>query len=465
MALECYLKARPSGVGRRGLEPCAATARSLDWNSDNQDELRAVLRPVTNSMDEPIVRVGWRKHRKPLLVAAVVVAVGVVLLVLRPTARTLRVPVENLTIRRVERGMFHDLVALRGRVTPRDIVFIDAQEGGRVERVLVQSGDVVEAGKTLVEFGNTDLQLQVIEREARLIEQINNLRSIEGQLAQTRVTNERSLADIDYNLVRLGRLATRRNILANNGATSREEQEGVQDELDHYRRLRPIVVEGNAVQEALRIKREPEIRDDLLKLQQDLVVARGKLDSLIVRAPVSGRVTSLDLKVGQISERGHRLAEITPDTGFKVVADIDEYFLGRVRLGQHAQLSFDGVPVTLTVARIYPAVSNGTFTADLDFQGSTPPSLHPGQSAQGELQLGESRPALILPAGPFLEQSGGSWVFVADPDGSSASRRNIKVGLRNPDQVEVLSGLAAGEQVIVSDYRGLEKVERLELQK
>ena len=82
---------------------------------------------------------------------------------------------------------------------------------------------------------------------------------------------------------------------------------------------------------------------------------------------------------------------------------------------------------------------------------------------QGRLSLGEDEPGLVLESGAFLEASGGDWVFVLDAGGSTAHRRRIKLGRRNAEQVEVLSGLAAGERVIVSDYTGLDRIDRIDL--
>jgi HlyD family secretion protein len=102
---------------------------------------------------------------------------------------------------------------------------------------------------------------------------------------------------------------------------------------------------------------------------------------------------------------------------------------------------------------------------DIAFEGAMPRGLLPGQALEGRLTLGGDRPALVLPAGAFLERTGGDWVMVAAANGTHADRRRIHVGRRSADQVEVLSGLKAGERVITSDYTGFEKVDRVVLAK
>jgi HlyD family secretion protein len=184
-----------------------------------------------------------------------------------------------------------------------------------------------------------------------------------------------------------------------------------------------------------------------------------------VRSPVSGRLTVMDLKIGENRNRGERLGEIAEDTGYKIAADVDEYYLGRVAVGQAAQADVHGRATRFTVTRIYPQVHGGQFTVDLAFDGPAPTDIVPGEAVHGRLSLGADRPGLVLPTGAFLEQTGGDWAFVLSPDGSHADRRSIKIGRRNSDQVEILSGLRPGDRVITSSYQGWEKLQRIDLSK
>jgi HlyD family secretion protein len=417
------------------------------------------------SMDRPRERKrAWRVWA----IGSASLALGAVVIhafVLSGAERTFRVDAQAVTVASVEKAVFRDVTAIRAAVVPRDIVILDAQEGGRVDRVLVQVGDIVTAGQTLVQFGNTDLQLQVIEREARLIEQVNNLRSIETGLEQARAANTRALEDIQYNISRLRRLGGRVRNLAASGATSTESSESLADELAYYQRVLPIAEETAKRQETLRLRRIPEIDDALQRLLLNLSIVRAKLDNLVVRAPVSGRLTGFDLRVGQNRDRGSRLAEIVPDTGFKLEAFVDEFYLGRLRADQKARVALSTEIHALRITRVDPQVRDGRIRIELEFDAAAPADLVSGQSMQGELQLGNDRPALVLPAGAFLENTGGRWIFLLDADGSSARRREIEIGRRSGEQVEVVRGLAAGDRVIVSSYQELTDAERIELRR
>lgn len=419
------------------------------------------------AMDSPIEPNLWT--RQPLAARIGVIAAGgiaallaLIALFLGDGARTLRVPAVQLTFGTVEQGVFRDLIPVRAKVVPRDTIYLDAVEGGRVERVLIQPGEMVEAGQRMIEFGNTNLQLQVIQQESQLNQAISQLQQNEIALEQNYAANARLLADIDYNILRLSRSLDRREALAAKGVVSVENRESVADELAHYKHMRPIQADSNRQQADLRTRLLPAIRDQLEKLRLNLEVVRSKLDNLIVRAPVAGRITHIDLKIGENRNPGQRLAEITPETGYKLSAEVDEFYLARVRADQISTVEFNGVPVRARVSRIYPQVNDGRFMIDLSFVDADPAGLVSGQALQGRLALGDDRPALVAPSGAFLERTGGDWVFVLTED-DVAERRRIKIGRRNSEQVEIAGGLAAGERIITSDYTGYERLDRIVL--
>jgi HlyD family secretion protein len=207
----------------------------------------------------------------------------------------------------------------------------------------------------------------------------------------------------------------------------------------------------------------PQIAAQLDKLHSDVEITRAKLASLLVRAPVAGRLTAMDLKIGESRNRGERLGELTPASGFKVVADVDEFYVGRVKPGSAATANIGDVDVPLLVERVYPQVRGGTITVDLKFASAAPATLAAGQAVQGRFSLGIASQATLLAAGPYLQETGGDFVFVLDQGGSRAVKRRIHVGRRNSEQLEVLAGLAPGEHVITSDYQGYGGIDLIDI--
>jgi HlyD family secretion protein len=418
-----------------------------------------------SGMDRKIAPSRWSAGAK--VAAAITAAVCVVLagveIFVNSGVQTLRMPVAQAAFAAVEQGIFHDLIPLRASVVPRETLYVDAVDGGRVDRVLVEAGDMVQQGQPIIELSNTNLALSVIQQESQLNQAISQLQQNEIALEQNKLSNERALAEVQYGLVRLKRSGTRRDNLVSRGLESAEQRDVIADELAYYQRLMPIQTDSNQRQANLRERLLPDIHRQLGILRGNLDVVHRTLDGLIVRAPVSGRVTAIDLKVGEHKDAGQRLAEVTPPNGMKLSADVDEFYLARVRMGQEASIDLHGTPVKVTVKRIYPQVHDGRFRVDFDFDGTTPADIVAGETAQGRLQLGDDSPARIVPVGPFLDRTGGDWIFVVAADGKSAERRRIKVGRRTAEQLEITSGLAVGERVMISDYAALEKTDRIVL--
>jgi HlyD family secretion protein len=450
---------------RQGLAARPAITRLKLLGFGNRQGQPILVVEMSVTMDRPIRRRGWRA-RLPLLAAlaagAVALAVTIGLL-LNAGSASVRIPADQVTVSTVQRGVFRDQVTLRAKVAPRDVFYLDALEGGQVLKVLAQGGDVVAEGQPLVQFRNTELELEVLDREGRLVESITQLQAYEKQLEDARVANAKAAARIEYDIVRLQRTAQRRDVLAAKGFTPRDQLEAVHDELAYNRKLLPLQVASNREQDELRRRQLPQIRAELASLQQSLKITRSKLDNLVLRAPVGGRLAAMDLKTGEIRNRGQRLGQIVPDTGFKLEAQIDEYYLDRVRTGLPGEVEANGRTYPVRLVRFDPQVKDSVFQGELVFVRDTPAGVLPGQALEGRLSLGGDRPALVLPAGGFLERTGGSWAMVVDRSGRRAQRRAIRIGRRNSEQVEVLGGLKAGERVITSDYTGFEKVERVDL--
>jgi HlyD family secretion protein len=421
-------------------------------------------------MDRPAPHNRWWPAHWPLaaqLGAAALAALIAILVALRlfvgAGEKTLRIPKAQLAVSTVAQGTFHDLIPLRAQVEPLQTLYVDAIDGGRIDRILIEAGDHVQQGQPLIELSNTNLALSVIQQESQLNQAMSQLQQNEIALEQNDLANDRALAEIEYNLIRLQRSDARRQGLAAAGATSKEDRDAVADELAYYRHLQPIQMASTKRQSDLRERLLPDIQRQLQNLRANLDIVQGKLAALIVRAPVAGVVTAIDLKVGELRNPGERLAEVTPESGMKLTADIDEFYRARVRPGQSATMEVDGTPMNATVHRVSPQVKNGQFSIDLEFAGKSLANLVAGETAQGRLQLGGDSQAVLLAVGAFLDRTGGDWVFVLAPDGRSARRRQIKVGRRTAEQLEILRGLAPGERVVTSDYTGLDRADRIVL--
>jgi HlyD family secretion protein len=416
-------------------------------------------------MDRVVEKTTWQKYRKPVTWGVTASLALLLFWYFKPDAgRVLRVQNDRIVVSAVSSGEFDDYIPVRGQVAPLKTVFLDAIEGGRVEAIYVEDGAQVEAGDLIIELSNTQLQLDVIAREAEVTEQLNNLRNTELSLEQNRLDHKRNLVDINYHIIRLGHEIERLTPLVEKDLMDDNSLERLQDEHDWYIARREITLESQETDERLQKVQMEQLRIAGAQLEKNLEVASRNMETLTVRAPVAGRLTAFDSEIGQALSRGVNIGQIDDPESFKVTANIDEYYLTRVDIEQTAAYSVGGTNFDLSVRKIYPQVKNGTFEVDLVFIDSEPDSIRRGQTLQLNLQLGSPSESLLIPNGAFYQDTGGNWVFVVTADGARAVKRNVRLGRRNLKFIEVLDGLEAGELVVTSPYTNYLDMDRLELQ-
>ena len=414
-------------------------------------------------MDRVVERKGLSNQVKIGLAAAGVVLLAVLFYLFAPSANSQTVDVSRLTISTAERGRFDDFLPLRARVEPLVTVYLDAVEGGRVEQRLVEDGAMVQQGQLLAVLSNSDLQLNVLARQTEVTQQINSMRSQELALSQTRLSNQRQVIEAELALQTARRQYELQRPLAERGFVPRRQMMDSQDAYEAARQRLALLRRTQATDERLQSSQLAQLRASTSALNQSLELARASLDSLNLRAPVAGQLTSFEIQVGQSFNRGQRLGQIDSAGRNKLRAQVDEFYLGRVAEGQIAAAEVAARPFRMRVSKIYPQVRNGQFRIDLVFEGPEPQQIQRGQTMSTKLTLGDSSRAVMIPNGAFFNDTGGNWIFVVDKNGSSAERRSVQLGRRNNDFIEVLDGLKPGERVITSPYSAFKERDRLTL--
>jgi HlyD family secretion protein len=407
------------------------------------------------AMDKVVVR---KRIDKRILIGGAAGALLVVLLVFwlfAPRADSMTVAKDRLSIATVESGTFEDFLPLRARVTPLVTVYLDAVEGGRVDKKLVEDGAQVTAGQLLAVLSNAELQLSTLEKQAEVEQQLNNMRSQELALTQSHNANLRDLNQAETDLAKARRQYDLYKPLSDKGFVSMKTYKDTKDDLDYQAKRLEILRQSISQTEALQVSQLKQLRAAAGSLNQSMGVAQSSLGQLAIKAPVTGQLSGFDIQLGQSLQQGERIGQVDSAGADKLQADVDEFYLGRVSVGQTASADVDGKTYRLKVAKVYPQVRNGQFQVDLVFIGPEPTGVQRGQTIQAKLTIGDSSKAVLIPNGAFFNDTGGNWVFVVDGRGNSATKRQVQLGRKNSDYIEVLGGLRPGERVITSSYSGL----------
>jgi HlyD family secretion protein len=375
--------------------------------------------------------------------------------------RALAVDASRLVIATVQKGTFAEFIPATALVAPRTTAYVDAIEGGQVAELLVEEGALVTRGQVLLKLQNTNLQLEVLGRQAQLMEQLDRLNSTILTFEQARLRHERDLIDVRAQVEQLTQRMERRQALRASGAVSQAELDELTIELARNHRLQESMLQAQQVDERFRIEQVGQLRDAVKTTRENLTMAGETLRSLAVRAPISGQLTALNAELGEAKAPGQRIGQIDETNEYKVEAGVDEFYLGRVQVGQAATALLEGQQRRLTVRKVYPQVRERLFRVDLAFEDAPTAALRRGQSMQVRIAASAAQEGLIAANGPHYDDTGGTWVFVLNASGTEARRRPVKFGRRTADQIEVVSGLAAGERIITSSYQPLRGFDRI----
>ena len=404
-------------------------------------------------MDRKIEKKFWTPKRVAFWSGiAVVVIVLVYMLFSVGSASRLNVDRDKLTISTVHKGSFQEFIPVDGTVTPVNTVYLDAIEGGVIKHIVRESGAMVSPGDTILTLSNSSLQLDVMNREAQLYDQINNVRNTRITIQQNSLNLRNQLADAQHQLAMAKPQYERDSLLFAKKLISEKEFQDSKVDYNLAMKKWNIAQVSFRQDSLLRTRQLTQLDESETRINRSLDAVEKILDNLVVTAPIKGQLSAPDLEIGQSINSGQRLGQVDVLNNYKARVNIDEHYLTRIDTGLVGTFDFNDRTYKMKITKVYPSVSNGQFQVDMAFEGDTPDGLKPGQTLQIRLALGSSSQALLLARGGFYQSSGGNWAYVLDSSGKYARRKNIQIGRQNPNYFEVLGGLKPGDKVITSSY-------------
>jgi HlyD family secretion protein len=281
-------------------------------------------------------------------------------------------------------------------------------------------------------------------------------------MEQTKLTLKGQLIELEYEFQNQKNLYERSKMLYQKKMISQQEFEQVQYQYEYLLKKRDLTIENLKQDSIFREIQIGQLENSLDRMTKNLTLLKQSLEnSLTVRAPISGQLTSLNAEIGQLKSNGTQLGQIDVLDSFKVRVSIDEHYISRINPGQKGEFDLSSGTFHLYIMKVYPEVKEGKFEVDMMFSEKTPPGIRRGQTLHIRLELGDLSEAILLPNGGFFQKTGGNWVYVVDKSESFAIKRNIRLGRKNPEYFEVLEGLQPGEKVITSSYENFGENDKL----
>ena len=376
----------------------------------------------------------------------------IIYLLVRDNTSTMRINPDTLTIATVTKGDFNDYIRLNGQVLPMTTIQISPQEGGVVQKIIVEEGTQVKAGDPILLLSNDNLDLQILNSEAELAEKENILRNTLISMEQQKLNLQQEQLQLQTEVKRCLRIYEAQRALYNDQLISREDYLRAEEDY-HLANNRLTLVKNRAYQDSLyRSVQIQQMQESLENMRLNMQMIRRRKENLTIKAPIDGEVGLLDVVLGQSIAQGTKIGQINDLTNYKIEAQIDEHYIDRVFAGLEATFDRQDEHYSAIIRKVYPEVRSGKFRADFKFVNEQPANIRSGQTYYLNLQLGQSEEAVLIPRGSFFQTTGGKWIYVLNEQGDRAIKREIRIRRQNPQFYEVIEGLQPGDKVITSSY-------------
>lgn len=366
---------------------------------------------------------------------------------------------DRVSIAEVQRGQFLVQVRGTGVLTSKHNQVLAANVDGRVERIEREAGAEVRQGDLLARIANPKLheQLSEVRWELEALKKENHADEVvlRGELANLRV--EARDAASNYELARMkveaeqtlvDRGIASRLTFEQTKVTAQQQKERIDSANERVRMMEERLAAMLAAHQA-RVR----------KMENAQSVIQQQVDDLLVHAPIDGVVQQMSLKLGQAVTSGTEVGRIAPHDNLVAVLDVQDYQASAIRVGQTVQIDAHGSAIRGKLARIEPTVNNGVVKVEVEILDQLPPDLRANQSVEGVIDVAQRPDALFVARPQMAKGNGRTAVFRVD--GDTAVRTPVEFGLVSTRNIEVVSGLKAGDRIIVSDSAAWENHERI----
>ena len=376
--------------------------------------------------------------------------------------RSLNISRSEITIKTVENDYFEDFIVFQAKVEPLNSMLLNVIEGGSIQEIFVENGDHVAKGQPLARLYNPNSELGYMTQETAMIEQINNLNKAKLDLRSQELNLAKDLVAIQHDYMDAKNLYELNEKLFAEEILSKNEWETTKENFRFQKERKNIIQQSIQKEKQANKIQVSQISQSQAIMYKSLDILRSNKKNFLVTAPLAGRLSSFEPVLGKNYAVGESIGKIDVMKGYKLIADVDEFYLEKVSEGQKGQIDYKGQVVKVVISKVIPEVKNGRFQVELNFTNNTILDLRQGLSFGVRLMLSEKAKTTVLSKGSFYGDTAGKWIFVVD--GKTATKRDIKTGRENPLYYEILSGLKPGEKVITSSYKDYQNVQILNLE-
>lgn len=413
-------------------------------------------------MDTKIVK---KKSKLKLILIIIVSALAVLVFgwYFLNQKKTFNVKLEDIQTDVVTKGKFEDMLMVTAQTQSLNSSLVNVLEGGAVKEIFAEDGQMLTKGQPIARVYNPNTEFNYLNQETGIMQQISQMRSSLLELKNQEFNQDKELlqSQNDYNTALQAYNLQKRLYDAEIG--KKTDYDMASQNLNYQKQRKQIVEKGSANEKTSRNSQFAAINNSINQMGKSLDILRSNKNNFLIMAPVSGRLSSFNISLGQNLTTGESIGKIDLMGGYKLIAKVDEYYINKLQVGIKGSLESNSKQYEVIISKILPEVKDGQFSVELNFIDAKIENLKIGMTFGVKLKLSADTQSMMIPKGNFYKDTNGKWIFVLK--NNKAEKRDISLGRENPMYYEVVSGLKAGETVITSDYSELKKYEILDIKK
>ncbi|WP_411812401.1 efflux RND transporter periplasmic adaptor subunit [Chryseobacterium scophthalmum] len=377
--------------------------------------------------------------------------------------KTFNVKLEDIQTDVVTKGKFEDMLMVTAQTQSLNSSLVNVLEGGAVKEIFAEDGQMLTKGQPIARVYNPNTEFNYLNQETGIMQQISQMRSSLLELKNQEFNQDKELlqSQNDYNTALQAYNLQKRLYDAEIG--KKTDYDMASQNLNYQKQRKQIVEKGSANEKTSRNSQFAAINNSINQMEKSLDILRSNKNNFLIMAPVSGRLSSFNISLGQNLITGESIGKIDLMGGYKLIAKVDEYYINKLQVGIKGSLESNAKQYEVIISKILPEVKDGQFSVELNFIDAKIENLKIGMTFGVKLKLSADTQSMMIPKGNFYKDTNGKWIFVLK--NNKAEKRDISLGRENPMYYEVVSGLKAGETVITSDYSELKKYEILDIKK
>ncbi|MFY1046002.1 efflux RND transporter periplasmic adaptor subunit [Chryseobacterium sp. GP-SGM7] len=377
--------------------------------------------------------------------------------------KTYNVKAEDITIDEVTKGKFEDMLMVTAQTQSLNSSLVNVLEGGAVKEIFAEDGQMLTKGQPIARVYNPNTEFNYLNQETGIMQQISQMRSSLLELKNQKFNQDKELlqSQNDYNTALQSFNLQKRLYDAEIG--KKTDYDIALQNLNYQKDRKQIVENGAKNEKVSRNSQFSAINSSISQMEKSLNILSSNKNNFLIMSPVSGRLSSFNISLGQNLKTGESIGKIDLMGGYKLVAKVDEYYINKLTVGIKGSLDNNGKEYEVIISKILPEVKDGQFSVELNFIDAKIENLKIGMTFGVKLKLSADTQSMMIPKGNFYKDTNGKWIFIVKD--KRAEKRSINLGRENPLYYEVVSGLKQGEMVITSDYSEMKKYEMLNIQK